>query len=69
MTRIMMITSAGRGIGWPTAILAAKAGYSVCINYTGDDGWALGRDADRQLASVSALEQHAQAGWGVLQAV
>ena len=36
MTRIMMITSAGRGIGWPTAILAAKAGYSVCINYAED---------------------------------
>ena len=36
MPRIMMITGAGRGIGRATAILAAKAGYSVCINYAED---------------------------------
>jgi NAD(P)-dependent dehydrogenase (short-subunit alcohol dehydrogenase family) len=36
MTGIMMITGAGRGIGRATAILAAKAGYSVCINYAED---------------------------------
>ena len=36
MIGIMMITGAGRGIGRATAILAAKAGYSVCINYAED---------------------------------
>lgn len=36
MTGIMMITGAGRGIGRATAILAAEAGYDVCINYAAD---------------------------------
>jgi NAD(P)-dependent dehydrogenase (short-subunit alcohol dehydrogenase family) len=36
MTGIMMITGAGRGIGRATAILAARAGYDVCINYAED---------------------------------
>lgn len=36
MTGIMMITGAGRGIGRATAILAAKSGYDVCINYAED---------------------------------
>lgn len=31
--KIMLITGASRGIGAATAILAAKRGYSVCINY------------------------------------
>lgn len=29
----MLITGASRGIGAETAILAAKAGYDICINY------------------------------------
>ena len=33
MGKIIMITGGGRGIGAATALLAAKKGYSVCINY------------------------------------
>jgi len=33
MNRIILITGASRGIGAATALLAAKKGYSVCINY------------------------------------
>ncbi len=33
MQKILLITGASRGIGAATAILAAKRGYAVCINY------------------------------------
>ncbi len=33
MNRTLLITGASRGIGATTALLAAKAGYQVCINY------------------------------------
>ena len=31
--RVMLITGGSRGIGAATAVLAAKAGYAVAINY------------------------------------
>lgn len=34
--RIALITGGGRGIGAATALLAAKAGYDVCVNYASD---------------------------------
>jgi NAD(P)-dependent dehydrogenase (short-subunit alcohol dehydrogenase family) len=33
MTKIALVTGSGRGIGAATALLAAKRGYAVCINY------------------------------------
>ena len=33
MSKIMLITGAGRGIGAATARLAASRGYAVCVNY------------------------------------
>ena len=33
MNKVMIITGASRGIGAATARLAAKRGYSVCVNY------------------------------------
>jgi NAD(P)-dependent dehydrogenase (short-subunit alcohol dehydrogenase family) len=33
MPRVLLVTGAGRGIGAETARLAAKRGYSVCVNY------------------------------------
>lgn len=33
MNQVMLITGGSRGIGAATALLAAKRGYSVCINY------------------------------------
>lgn len=33
MTRTILITGSSRGIGASTALLAAKQGYNVCVNY------------------------------------
>jgi NAD(P)-dependent dehydrogenase (short-subunit alcohol dehydrogenase family) len=33
MNRVILITGASRGIGAATALLAARRGYSVCVNY------------------------------------
>lgn len=34
--KIALVTGAGRGIGAATAVLAARAGYDVCVNYAGN---------------------------------
>ncbi len=36
MTKVLLITGGGRGIGAATARLAAKAGYKVAVNYQSD---------------------------------
>jgi len=36
MQKIVLVTGASRGIGFATAKLASKKGYSVCINYRQD---------------------------------
>jgi NAD(P)-dependent dehydrogenase (short-subunit alcohol dehydrogenase family) len=36
MARVMVVTGGGRGIGAATARLAAKRGYSVCVNFLRD---------------------------------
>jgi NAD(P)-dependent dehydrogenase (short-subunit alcohol dehydrogenase family) len=33
MNKVLLITGASRGIGSATAILAAKHGYAICVNY------------------------------------
>lgn len=48
MGKVMLITGASRGIGAATAILAAKAGYDICVNYRSN------RDA--ALATVASIE-------------
>ncbi|MCB1448793.1 MAG: SDR family oxidoreductase [Nitratireductor sp.] len=40
MTKTIMITGASRGIGAACAVLAAKAGYSVAINFVSNEGAA-----------------------------
>ncbi len=35
-SRVLMVTGAGRGIGAECALQAARAGYSVCVNYRSD---------------------------------
>ena len=48
MKQVMLVTGASRGIGAATAILAARAGYEVCVNYH--------RNRDAALATVAAIE-------------
>ncbi|WP_354641748.1 SDR family oxidoreductase [Kitasatospora camelliae] len=37
MSEVVLITGAGRGIGAATALLAARRGYRVCVNYRADE--------------------------------
>lgn len=48
MSKVVLITGAGRGIGAATARLAARRGYAVCVNYR--------RSRDEAMAVVSAIE-------------
>lgn len=50
MAGILIVTGGGRGIGAETAILAAQAGWDVCINYRGN-----GARADEVAKQVEAL--------------
>lgn len=50
MDNVIIITGASRGIGAATALLAAQAGYRICINYHADD-----EAAQRVLAQVREL--------------
>ena len=33
MSKVVIVTGGSRGIGAATALLAAKQGYAVCVNY------------------------------------
>ncbi|MFF4821063.1 SDR family oxidoreductase [Kitasatospora sp. NPDC001309] len=37
---VLLVTGAGRGIGAATALLAARRGYRVCVNYRADEASA-----------------------------
>lgn len=50
MDKVIIITGASRGIGAATALLAARQGYRICINYLADD-----EAAYRVLAQVREL--------------
>lgn len=41
MNKIMLVTGASRGIGAETAILAARSGFDVCVNYHQNEKAAL----------------------------
>jgi NAD(P)-dependent dehydrogenase (short-subunit alcohol dehydrogenase family) len=49
MGPVILITGAGRGIGAATAILAARRGYAVCVNYL--------RNQSAAMRVVEAIEQ------------
>lgn len=50
MSGILLVTGGSRGIGAATAVLAARRGYAVCVNYR--------RDADAAAAVVAEIERH-----------
>jgi len=41
MDKVLIITGGSRGIGAETALLAAREGYRLCINYHSDEKAAL----------------------------
>lgn len=54
MDKVIVITGGSRGIGAATAMLAARQGYRVCINYRADD-----EAARRVLQQVRELDAQA----------
>ncbi|RAW06455.1 NAD(P)-dependent oxidoreductase [Halomonas elongata] len=50
MSKVMLITGAGRGIGAATARLAAQRGYAVAVNYRSDEAAATSVVADIEAA-------------------
>ena len=52
MSGIMLITGASRGIGAETALLAARNGFDVCVNFQNDE--------DAAIAVVEAVEEEGQ---------
>jgi NAD(P)-dependent dehydrogenase (short-subunit alcohol dehydrogenase family) len=49
VSRVLLVTGAGRGIGAATARLAAQRGYAVCVNYKNRED-----DAKRVVAEIEA---------------
>ncbi len=50
MSKVVLITGGGRGIGAATARLAARRGYAVCLNYRSREP-----DAKRVVAEIEAV--------------
>lgn len=56
MSRILMVTGGGRGIGAETSLKAAQAGWDICLNYLGNKS-----RADDIVRQVEALGRRALA--------
>ncbi|MFM9270855.1 SDR family oxidoreductase [Halomonas elongata] len=61
MSKVMLITGAGRGIGAATARLAAQRGYAVAVNYRSDEAAAASVVADIEAAGGRAIAIRADA--------
>ena len=55
MTKVLIVTGGGRGIGAATSRLAAARGYAVCVNFRRNQAAAEAVVADIQTAGGSAL--------------
>ena len=53
MDKVIVITGGSRGIGAATALLAARQGYKICINYLADD--AAAHEVLEQVRALGAL--------------
>ena len=49
MAKVLLVTGGSRGIGAATALVAARAGYAVCVNYRRADA-----EARRVVAAIEA---------------
>ena len=52
MSKVLIVTGGGRGIGHSTCVLAADAGWDVCVNYVGNKA-----RADETVALIEATGQ------------
>lgn len=57
MSKVLIVTGGGRGIGHCTAVAAAKAGWDVCVNYVGN--------AERAKQTVALVEKAGARGIAV----
>jgi NAD(P)-dependent dehydrogenase (short-subunit alcohol dehydrogenase family) len=55
MDRVLVVTGGGRGIGAATALLAARRGYRVCVNYRSDAAAAAAIVAQIRAAGGTAV--------------
>ena len=55
MSKVMIVTGGGRGIGAATAVLAAQRGYAVCVNYVSNRAPADGVVATIEKAGGKAI--------------
>lgn len=62
MAGLMIITGGGRGIGAATALLAARNGYDVCVNYVRDAAAAAAVVAKIRVAGRRAIAVQADVG-------
>ena len=60
--KIALVTGGGRGIGAATAVLAARAGYDVCVNYAADAARAETVASDCRAAGARSVAVQADIG-------
>ena len=61
MAKVIVITGGSRGIGAATALLAARQGYRVCINYLSDEASAMAVLAQVRACGVQGIAVRADA--------
>jgi NAD(P)-dependent dehydrogenase (short-subunit alcohol dehydrogenase family) len=60
--KVLVVTGGGRGIGAATALLGARQGYAVCVNYVGDEASARSVVESIESTGASAIAVQADVG-------